>query len=243
MTKLNPGAQTGGNQRQSDLAYEKIRRAIIHCYLAPGAEVSEGGLANSFGFGKAAVRAALMHLSQEGLVQVIPRRGYLVTAITLKDILEVFELRMILEPATARLAAGKVDGQKLIEADARWSEGYRGPGDDIDDAALWANKEFHLTIARATGNARLVEMQSRVLDETDRLIYLGLPLANERSEIREGHKPLIDALVRGAPADAAAAAAKHVSAAKAIAVEAVMSLPSIMQTAIAVPNRKTGTER
>lgn len=230
------------NRRQSDLAYEKIRGVIIRCNLAPGAEVSEGGLASSLGFGKAAVRAALMRLSQEGLVQVIPRRGYVVTAITLKDILEVFELRMILEPATARLAAGKVDAQKLTEIDARWSEGYHEPGADVDDAALLANKEFHLTIARATGNARLVQMESRVLDETDRLIYLGLPLANERSEIQEGHKPLIDALLRGAPAEAETAAAKHVGAAKAIAVEAVMSLPSIMQTAIAVPNRKTGTE-
>jgi DNA-binding GntR family transcriptional regulator len=229
--------------RQSDLAYTRIRGEIIRCQLAPGAEVSETGLAKRLAFGKAAVRAALMRLCQEGLVLVIPRRGYVITPITVKDILEVFELRRIVEPAIARLSVGKVDRTVLVEADTRWSEGYAASGTYVEDSALQANKDFHLAIAQATGNARLVQMQARILDETDRLIYLGLPIAGERSEIQEGHKSLIEALARGDPVGTELAAIRHVEVAKAIVVDAVMSSSTIMHTAIAVQRHKTGTHQ
>lgn len=227
--------------RQSDLAYARIRSDVIRCHLPPGTEVSETGLATRLGFGKAAVRAGLMRLCQEGLVLVIPRRGYLITPITVKDILEIFELRMIVEPAIAHLAAGKIDRSALLEADMRWSESYAASGKYMEDSALQANKDFHLAIAQVTGNVRLVQMQARILDETDRLIYLGLPIAGERSEIQEGHKPLIDALTRGDSADAELAAAKHVEIAKAIVVDAIMSSPSIMRAEITVERREIST--
>jgi DNA-binding GntR family transcriptional regulator len=228
-------------QRQSDLAHAKIRSEVIRCKLAPGTEMSEARLATRLGFGKAAVRAALMRLCQEGLAQVVPRRGYFVTPITVKDVLEIFELRMIVEPAIARLAAGKVDEEALVREDSRWSKSYAASGQYVDDSALQANKDFHLTIAQATGNTRLVEMQARILDETDRLIYLGLPIAGDRSEIQEGHKPLIKALVRGDSHSAELAAARHVETAKAIVVDAIMSSPSIMRAEITVQRQKMGT--
>lgn len=227
--------------RQSDRAHSKIRSEVIRCQLAPGTEVSEASLAVRLGFGKAAVRAALMRLCQEGLAQVVPRRGYFITPITVKDVLEIFELRMVLEPAIARLAAGKVNESELIQADLRWAQSYAGSDRYVDDSALQGNKDFHLTIAQATANVRLVKMQARILDETDRLIYLGLPIANDRSEIQEGHKSLIKALASGDSAAAELAAARHVETAKAIVVDAVMSSPSIMRAELAVQRQKTGT--
>lgn len=227
--------------RQSDLAHRKIRSEVIRCQLAPGTEVSEAGLASRLGFGKAAVRAALMRLCQEGLVQVIPRRGYLITPITVKDVLEIFESRMALEPAIARLAAGRVNESELVRADLRWAQSYAASDRYVDDSALQGNKNFHLQIAEATGNVRLVQMQARILDETDRLIYLGLPIANDRSEIQEGHKSLIKALASGDSAAAELEAARHVEIAKAIVLDAVMSSPSIMRAELAVQRHKTGT--
>jgi DNA-binding GntR family transcriptional regulator len=227
--------------RQSDRAHREIRSEVIRCQLAPGTEVSEASLALRLGFGKAAVRAALMRLCQEGLAQVVPRRGYFITPITLKDVLEIFELRMVLEPAIARLATGKVNESELVEADLRWAQSYAASDRYMGDSALQGNKDFHLTIAQATGNVRLVKIQARVLDETDRLIYLGLPIANDRSEIQEGHKPLIEALASGDTTAAERAAAKHVERAKAIVIDAIMSSPSILRAELTVQRQKTGT--
>lgn len=233
--------KSGELSRQSDLAYRELRSQVIRCKLAPGTEMSEASLAAKLGYGKAAVRAALMQLCQEGLAQVVPRRGYFVTPITVKDVHEIFELRMVIEPAIARLAAGKVNEKALIQADMRWRKSDSASSRQVVESALKANKDFHITIAQATGNKRLVEMQARLLDEMERLIYLGLPIASDRAEIRSGHKPLIKALLRGDSAQAEQSAIGHVQAAKAIVIDAVMSSSNIMQAELTVQREKTGT--
>ena len=219
-------------QRQSDIAYQSLRDALIRCRFPPGKEISEAVLAQQLALGKAAVRVALVRLSQEGLVQSIPRVGYRVTAITFKDILELFELRAIIEPATARLACGKVSEALLREADDGWRRAHRSAEGCAEAGGLESNKAFHLAIARATGNERLVNTLARVLDETDRLIYLGLPIAFECAELQEGHGPIIEALVRGTEEEATRAATRHVDIARAIVVDAVVSTPSVLDVEI-----------
>lgn len=227
-------------QRQSDIAYQSLRDALIRCRLPPGEEISESGLVEQLALGKAAVRVALVRLSQEGLVQPIPRVGYRVAAVTFKDILELFDLRAIIEPATARLACGKVSEALLREADDAWRQAHRCAEGCAEAGGLESNKAFHLAIARATGNERLVSMLARVLDETDRLIYLGLPIAFERAEVQEGHEPVIEALVRGTEEEAARAVARHVDIARTIVVDAVVSTPSVLDVEIPLQRPLSG---
>ena len=213
-------------------AYEAIRAAIITCELQPGAAVSESLLCARFGFGKAPVRSALARLVQEGLVHAQARRGYRVSPVTLRDINNLFDLRSILEPAAARLAAGRLSREVLEELDQPWREGYLAGG-GVDSSYLAANKAFHLAIAEASGNARLAEMIAQLLDETDRLIYLGLPLASERAEIQLGHQPLIDALVTADIVAAERIAEQHVLAAKQTRIDTIMAGSSLLEANIA----------
>src|SRR5690242_1927088 len=112
----------------TERAYEQLRRDIISCSIAPGTEISEAQLCSQYELGKAAVRVALTRLSHDGLVRAIPRRGYMVVPVTLQDIQDVFELRLLLEPAAARLAAGKVSARQLKIYDDVCCAGYE-PGD------------------------------------------------------------------------------------------------------------------
>ena len=80
-------------QALGDRVYDLIKSDIILCKLVPGEEVTEVRLAERYGFGRAPVRAALSKLEQEGLVSVVPRRGYLVSPITIKAVQEIFDLR------------------------------------------------------------------------------------------------------------------------------------------------------
>ena len=92
-------AVTRGND-----AYARIRRDILSCHLMPGANTTESQLMSDYGIGKNSVRIALVRLTQEGFVRSIPRQGYRIASVTLKDVEEVFALRVQLEPLAARLA-------------------------------------------------------------------------------------------------------------------------------------------
>ncbi len=231
---------TSSNKRGDQLslsqrAYEQIKNDVITCKLQPGIDVSEAHLAARCRLGKAPVRAALARLSQEGLVKATPRRGYQIAPITLRDIHDLFDLRVSLESMATRLATGKVSTARLRAINKEWSEGYQKQAGKVDPGYLEANKRFHLTIAEASGNGRLVQILGRLLDETDRLIYLGLPLASQRQEIQEGHTPLIEALERGDADAAEKIAVEHVLAAKAIRIDTVMSNSSLMEANISIP--------
>ncbi len=228
-------AQTGDRELGQSLtrrAYLAIRGGIITCQLAPGSAISESLLCGRFGFGKAPVRSALARLVQEGLVHAQPRRGYRVSPVTLRDVHDLFDVRLILEPAAARAAAGKMSRETLEDLDAPWRDGYMSGG-GVDATYLAANKAFHMAIAEASGNARLAEMISQLLDETDRLIYLGLPLASERAEIQLGHQPLIDAIAANDADTAERIAAQHVRAAKQTRIDTIMAGSSLLEANIA----------
>jgi DNA-binding GntR family transcriptional regulator len=219
-------------QRLSDIAYERIKHDIIRCALAPGEEVTEARLGVRLGLGKAPVRAALMRLSQEGLIRALPRRGYLVAPVTLRDVQDIFQFRMLLEPEAARLAAGRVQGDRLRQLDAVCRAGYV-PGDRESEADfLRANRDFHVTIAEASGNARLTTTLAGLLDEMERLLHLGLALRNRTEEMQHEHKTLVDALIRGDGDAAAGIAAEQVDASRKMVMDAILSSPLALEVSI-----------
>jgi DNA-binding GntR family transcriptional regulator len=186
------------------LAHERLRRAIVRLELAPGTAVSEQQLGTRFELSKAAVRAALARLRAEGLVLAEPRRGHIVAPLTLRDVGEVYALRLLLEPPAAGLAAGRVEPAAL----ARLRAGVAAPV-DVDDAAsidrfLDANRAVHVIVARAAGNGRLAAVVERLLDDSERAIGVALRAgaAARGLRVRDEHEELIAALAAG---DAAAA--------------------------------------
>src|SRR3954469_1860362 len=181
----------------TERAYDRLRRDIITCVIQPGSEISETQLSTHYKMGKAGVRVALTKLCHDGLVRAIPRRGYMVMPVTLKDIHDVFELRLMLEPVAARMAAGKVSTLELKTHDSVVGAGYQPRDARSTGRFLEANKAFHVTIARATGNARLAAAIEHLLDEMTRLLHLGLGLRKGPQHTMHEHKALVKALGRG----------------------------------------------
>ena len=102
---------------QGEIAYTELRRRIIRCELEPGERITEAQLASVTGIGKTPVREALTRLVQDGLVRSIPGHGYEVTPITLGDVQDLYNFRLIIEPAAAQLAAGHVNATDLRRLD------------------------------------------------------------------------------------------------------------------------------
>lgn len=216
----------------TERAYERIHRDILSCVIAPGSEISETQLCGHYKLGKAGVRVALTKLCHDGLVRAIPRRGYMVVPVTLKDIHDVFELRLMLEPAAARMAAGKVSTHELRTHDDVCRAGYQ-PGDAKSTGRfLEANKAFHVTIARATGNARLAAAIEHLLDEMTRLLHLGLGLRKGPQETQHEHRNLVKALARGDGETAERVCREQIEASRNMVLSAILTSRSVMNLPI-----------
>src|SRR3954451_6110206 len=88
--------------------HARLREEILTARLLPGTTILEPELAARFGVSKTPVREALRLLVQDGWVMVLPRRGYLVRALGLDDLRDVFQLREMIEPGFAAEAAARI---------------------------------------------------------------------------------------------------------------------------------------
>ena len=221
----------------NDQAYDRIKHDIISCMLPPGSGISESQLGAQYGFGKAPIRMALQRLAHEGLVRAMPRRGYVVSPVTLQDIQDIFELRLMLEPQAARLAAGKVDASRLKLLDDVCRAGYR-PGDIASTHRfLEANASFHVTIAQATGNHRLAHTIEALLDEMTRLLHMGLTSRDRTTEMQHEHGALVKALRRGDGTTAEQICREQIEAARDMVLAAALKSRAVMTMAIPTGDR------
>lgn len=180
-------------------AYERLRHAIMRLELAPGTGVSEAQLVDRYEVSKASVRAALARLRGEGLVVAEPRRGHVIAPLTMRDVLEIYDLRLVLEPPAAETAAGRIDVEEL----ARLQRLAEPPVDSSDarslEQFLSANRAVHLAIVDAAGNARASRIVERLLDDSERarLLALRAGAASSGARAREELQSVLEALGAG----------------------------------------------
>ncbi len=158
-----------GNRTRREVAYERLKDALQHAGLEPGAPLSELQISKLLGISRTPVREALQQLAQEGLVQVIPGRAVTVAARSIKDVMDVIHLRWLLEPELARLAAESATQSQcetLLEAIDRMEKAV-----EADDYPAWSKADavFHQVIHAACPNNLLGET---VIQLRNRVHYL-----------------------------------------------------------------------
>ena len=152
-------------------AYEKIKQEIVSGNLAPGTVLNEREYAQKLGISRTPVHEAVWQLVGEGLLEVIPRRGTLVSHISMEDIRQMYEFRKMLEPQIVQLAAARADREKLKnyraffeklmkEAESRGAE--EAWKDDRDG-------EFHVFLAETMGNHYAVCQMRLMMTQTLRI--------------------------------------------------------------------------
>ena len=217
-----------------EIAYSRVRHAIVRLELPPGAPVSEQQLVEDYGLTKASVRAALARLRVHGLVQLAPWRAHVVTAVTLRDVREVYELRLAIEPLAAESAAGRITARDL----QRLRELTADPPDLEDsvsvDRFLTANRAVHVGVAAASGNQRLERIVSQLLDDSERVILLALRAGagHHGRRVHEEHRALIAALEAADKKAARAVMASAIGGFRDELVDALMSSERISHIAL-----------
>ena len=193
----------------ADLAYERIRGYVLGGEVSPGARLGQVELAERFGISRTPVREALRRLAGEGLVDFHSNRGFRVVDLGLDAVLRRMEVRSLVEPGIARLAAVRrteKDLQHLQEAIAS----QEGAGDGV--SAHDASRDFHMALARASGNDEL----ARVLNSLW-LVEVGRRLLARRTaepnwlhdDVSE-HRGILTAVTEGRPTDAERLMAEHI---------------------------------
>ncbi len=187
----------------TDEVYRHLKQLILIGELPPGTEFTELQAAEIVGSSRTPVREALARLRHGRLIVLLAARRYAVAPILLSDVKHLFAVRKLIETETTRLATGRVDASQLREFDRVCATSYNPADPGSVQSFLGANKEFHLMLAQAGGNPRLVDLLVPLLDEMDRLLYLGLRHSDRGDEILHEHRALIAALEIGDPEAAA----------------------------------------
>ncbi|MDA2979393.1 MAG: GntR family transcriptional regulator [Actinomycetota bacterium] len=177
----------------TDRVYDALRRDILSCKLPPGTRILEGELADHFEVSKTPVKRALGMLMHEGFVEVRPRHGYRVTEISLADVQEIYQLRQVVEPAAAELAAANASPEQLQELRRLVEESTKDSYEQKVDKVL----RFHEILAEASGNDRLSAVIGGLMDEMECLLSLGLDIEKSVSVQASEHRELLDALLKG----------------------------------------------
>ena len=148
-------------------AYDQLKLRLVAGYYQPGTQLKEEPLAEEFGTSRTPIRAALRKLVEDGLATADTGRGIQVAAWTQWDIEEVFQLRLLLEPYAAQLAAERCTPQileRLESSNAKMQEAISSDTPDMASMVQDANRAFHHTLLEASGSQRLINMLGTMID-------------------------------------------------------------------------------
>jgi GntR family transcriptional regulator, rspAB operon transcriptional repressor len=168
--------------------YTELRRSITKGYLKPGERLDIVKLAKHYQTSITPLRDALGLLSQEGLVTIKPRSGYFVCQITIRQLMDLFEVREILETASIQRAVGRISDEQIEQL----TYDYTSYDDESYDRYIDENRRFHCLIAKASGNEEIVQMLGRVHDQLARFMFIAFRQTGKTQDTT--HAYIIEAL-------------------------------------------------
>jgi DNA-binding GntR family transcriptional regulator len=194
--------------------YEHVREQILSGQIAPKERLIETKIAQDIGTSRTPVREALHSLEMEGLIESIPRIGYTVKAISDREVVELWEIRCLLEGLAVRWAVEKAAKKlvkelkkNIVRAEEQVSRGNL-------DVFVELDGQFHETIARLSGGQRLLELTQALRRYVLRYRLESIYLPDVAFRAIEGHKEILRAIEKGDDAEISLALKNHLEQSK-----------------------------
>lgn len=149
--------------RATDRAYQQLRAMLLDLRLSPGSVVNEQSLAEELEIGRTPVHEAVARLANDGFLTVLPRRGTVVTAFTLNDVLDLFEAREAIECGSTHLAARRATDEDIEKLEKLAATADRARAGAQTEGYLGADYEIHLSLVRMLNNSLLTDTVERLL--------------------------------------------------------------------------------
>jgi DNA-binding GntR family transcriptional regulator len=194
-------------------AYLAIKDLIVSLELPPAALLDERGLAERLGVGLTPVRQALRRLEWESLVVILPRRGTLVADLNDSDLGRIYELRSVLEPQAAELAAERGTAEQraaLAGVIAAMHAELARPTPDRR-VLIGLDRDLHRQIWAMAGNEMLEQTLEWLFSHVLRRWNVSIDRNESLGSVMQMHDEIADAIVAGDAQQARAAMTRHVA--------------------------------
>ncbi|MGQ1798744.1 GntR family transcriptional regulator [Kocuria oceani] len=195
----------------ADRAFLQLQDRLIFLDIPPGAPLNEGRLSQELHLGRTPLREALKRLESEHLVVTYSRRGTFATTVDITALSEISQVREVLEPLAAQLAAERRGGgvrSQLEELRDRLAN-PENEGLDRDEALRW-DVRIHRAIYAAAGNSHLQATLERYSNLATRIWCVVADRIPELQEHITVHSALLTAVLEGEAEEAAGIMLTHV---------------------------------
>lgn len=209
----------------------RLRDMIIQGELAPGARLNERVLCQQLGISRTPLREALKVLATEGLVELLPNRGAVVTQLTLRAVREIFEVMGALERLAGELACRNATDADIAEIRALHYQmmAHYARGDLA--GYFRYNQQIHIKLVECTGNATLAATYRNLNAHVRRARYMA-NLSRERwDKAVQEHEEILDALTRRDSARLQGLLQDHLGNKMLVVLEALTAQPAPAKTA------------
>ncbi len=202
------------------IAYQHIRQKIASCEYAPKQMLSESQLQKELNCSRTPVREAVSRLAQEGLLQVFPKRGIMVSSITVRDIHQIFEVRSLVEPYNLRMYHDNLDLDKIKQYSEIFHS-YGGADNKQDFYAL--DDAFHTMLLSAMQNDHLRMLNDRIRTQNMRLrVMSGQNIEHRIRRTMEEHAQITDNCLARKWEEAARVMEEHLEHSRESSLEAIL---------------------
>lgn len=193
-----------------EVIFNTLREAIIVGEMKPGERLMEVQLADKMGVSRTPVREAIRKLELEGLVEMLPRKGAHVADLSVKDIMDVLEVRATLDGLASALSASRITDEEIKELRHHLSQFINYAEKDNLQGSIKKDMEFHEIIYCSSRNDKLLQISNNLREQVQRfrVIYIK-DYGNSRELIKE-HMEICDAIARRDPAAAMESAQRHI---------------------------------
>lgn len=193
-----------------DVIFDTLREAIIIGELKPGERLMEVHLAEKMGVSRTPVREAIRKLELEGFVTMIPRRGAHVAELSIKDIMDVLELRASLDGLAASLAAKRISEDEINSLKSVYTALNDYIEKDNLHGSIKKDIEFHEIIYRSSRNDKLIQIIGNLREQVLRFRVLYLKDYKSAQNLIREHCEIFDAIKNRDFKKAEAAAEQHI---------------------------------
>ena len=190
--------------------YQKLLAAIENGDLRPGDRLLETDLAQRFGVSRTPIREAIRRLETDGLVAHKPRVGAMIRVLAQQEIVELYEMRIVLEATAAQMAAKHASKAEINTLETLNAQMMQVATDPYKVAML--NRKFHDCILSAARNRFLTQSYNSL---SNALVLLGKTTLESSERVKDvvsQHDAIVEALKSGQPETAAKLMRTHMEA-------------------------------
>ncbi|MDK3018859.1 GntR family transcriptional regulator [Pseudodonghicola flavimaris] len=206
-----------------DQAYEEIKGRIVSCELKPGEAVTVTELAEALGIGRTPVIQAVDRLMVDGLVEVMPRKGVVVSPVSLDELVDIIEVRLLNECRVARWAAERISDTQIADLNRNLAAMRKATETRNVEQLITLDREFHRLINASAGNAVMAELLGNLHDRSSRFWTLSLNVPDHNKRVCEQHAEIVEALAAHDADRAEKAVYDHITAFRSNLVENMLS--------------------